>query len=48
LTVFYSILWVLLQVGLNTDYNADHCSIIAFIYRESDLEIVQVEEAPIK
>jgi len=33
---------------LNTDYNADRCSIIAFIYREADLEIVQVEEAHIK
>lgn len=33
---------------LDAGYNADHCSIIAFIYSEADLEIVQVEEAPIK
>lgn len=36
------------NITLNADYNADRCSIIAFIYREADLEIVQVEEVHIK
>ena len=36
------------NITLNADYNADRCSIVAFIYSEADLEIVQVEEAHIK
>ncbi|MBZ0241832.1 MAG: Omp28 family outer membrane lipoprotein [Bacteroidales bacterium] len=36
------------NITLDTDYNADRCSIIAFIYSEADGEIVQVEEAHIK
>jgi len=32
------------SLNLNADYKAKHCSVIAFLYRTSDNEILQVEE----
>src|SRR6185369_5064380 len=34
--------------SINSNWNADHCSMVAFVYNDDTKEVVQVEERPVK